>query len=247
MERNLPLALELANLEKSFGVVKAVRDVSFKINPGEIYALIGPNGAGKTTIVKMVTGLIEPNSGIVQVLGINAWVDPIHAKRLLGYIPDEPFVYNYLSAREFLELTGDLHGISREEIKTRIEELAKLYQLDELLDSAFADFSRGNKQKATIVAAMLHRPKLLVIDEPIVGLDTQSQLVTKKLLTDFAKKGGIVFLCTHTLPVAQEIANRIGILKEGKLIAEGTLAELRYQAGTHHNQLEEIYLKLTRI
>jgi ABC-2 type transport system ATP-binding protein len=245
METILPPVLAVDHLTKIFGNIKAVKDVSITINESEIYALIGPNGAGKTTVVKMITGLLPPSQGTITIVGINALTDAVRAKRMLGYIPDEPFAYQYLSGREFLEFTGTLQGLSRETAKKRIKELANMYDIDELLDGHFDDFSRGNKQKTVIISALLHRPKLLLIDEPIVGLDTQSQQITKALLTEFAKNRGAVLLCTHTLPVAQAIATRIGVLYHGQLIHEGTIKELKKTAEVKNADLEEIYLKLT--
>jgi ABC-2 type transport system ATP-binding protein len=247
MEKKNPVILKVDALNKNFGTVTAVKDLSLEIRQGEIYALIGPNGAGKTTTIKMITGLLPPDSGRVEVMGLDLWHEDegVKAKRLFGYVPDEPYIYNYLPAREFLELVGDLHGLTRNNTNQRIEELVAMYDLEGLIDGFFSDFSRGNKQKTTIIAALLHRPKLLIIDEPIVGLDTKSQKITQELLKKFAKLGGAVLLCTHTLPVAQAIASRIGVLNEGNLVAEGTISELRLKAKAKHKDLEEIYLKLT--
>jgi len=239
-------ALDIHNLGKNFGKLEAVKGVTIKVETGEIYTLIGPNGAGKTTLVKTLTGLIPPTTGEVEILGLNVWTQPVPAKRLLGYIPDEPWVYPYFSAREFLELTGDLHGLARHETEKRIKELSRLYQIETLLDGNFSDFSRGNKQKTVIVAALIHQPKVLVIDEPIVGLDTQSQHITKDLLLKFAHEGGAVFLCTHTLSIAEAIADRIGILHHGRLVAEGTLKEIKHQANIKQGGLEAVYLQLTK-
>lgn len=238
-------ALNLTKLNKRFATVQAVRDLTLAVQTAEIYTLIGPNGAGKTTTIKMITGLLAPTSGSIQVLGLDIAKDPVKVKHQIGYIPDDPFVYDYLSGREFLQLSGDLFGFSRKETNQRIEKLIEVYSISGIIDGLFSDYSRGNKQKTIIIATMLHDPKLLVIDEPILGLDVQSQKVTKQLFLDFVKKGGSIFLCTHTLAVAQELADRIGIIKEGKLIAEGTLSQLRSKAKKDKANLEDLFLTIT--
>lgn len=238
-------AIILDKISKHFKNLKAVQDLSLRVKMGEIYALIGPNGAGKTTTIKMITGLITPTKGSISVLGKDVSRSPVQAKKHLGYIPDDPFVYYYLTGREFIQLTGDLFGISRRQTNKRIKELLDLYNLESVIDGLFSEYSRGNQQKTVIIANLIHQPKVLVIDEPILGLDVQSQQVTKSMFKDFVKKGGSIFLCTHTLAVAQEIASRIGILKQGKLIIEGSLSELRSHAKAGEASLEELYLKET--
>lgn len=238
-------AVELHNVYKKFGSVHAVSGVTLSVNKGEIYSLIGPNGAGKTTIIKMIAGLLAPTAGVVRIFGKDIIKDPVGAKKYIGYIPDEPFVYNYLTGREFLELTGDLYSIERKVAEERIKTLLLIYNLEGVIDGFFSDFSRGNKQKTIIIARLLHSPKVLVIDEPIVGLDVQSQKITKRIFKDFVKNGGSILLCTHTLSVAQEITDRIGILKEGKLLKEGTLSEFRTFSKKSDASLEDLYLKVT--
>lgn len=237
--------IELQNVSKNFGSTQAVVDLSLSVKAGETYALIGPNGAGKTTTVKMVTGLLAPTSGTIEIFQKNIETEPVAIKKDLAYIPDDPFVYDYLTGREFLEFVGDCYGLSRKETKERLAKFLSLYNLEAVVDGRFADYSRGNKQKTVIIAAFLHQPKLLVIDEPVVGLDVQSQNVTLRLLKDFVKKGGSVFLCTHTLSVAQILAEKIGILREGRLIEEGTLENLRGKAKKANANLEELYLGIT--
>lgn len=238
-------AIELNKVNKHFTKVHAVRDLTLAVEKGEIYALIGPNGAGKTTTVKMIVGLLTPTSGKITVIGKDVVKDPVAAKKDLGYIPDDPFVYDYLTGREFLQFTGSLFGLSRKATDSKIEKLLKLYNLESVIDGLFSEYSRGNKQKTIIIANMLHQPKILVIDEPILGLDVQSQKVTQRLFKNFAKEKGSIFLCTHTLSVAQELADRVGIIKEGKLVEEGTLDELRSKAHEEKANLEELYLKVT--
>jgi ABC-2 type transport system ATP-binding protein len=245
MDMMAEIAINLHAVNKKFINVQAVKDLSLSVKSGEIYALIGPNGAGKTTTIKMIVGLLAPTSGEIKVLGKDVLKNPVEAKKDLGYIPDDPFIYDYLTGREFLQFTGSLFGISRSQTNKRIEKLLKLYNLETIIDGLFSEYSRGNKQKTIIISNMLHEPKVLVIDEPILGLDVQSQRVTKNLFTKFAKEKGSIFLCTHTLSVAQEIADRIGIIHQGKLAEEGTLSELRTKAHEAKASLEELYLGIT--
>jgi ABC-2 type transport system ATP-binding protein len=245
MDMMAEIAIDLHAVNKKFINVQAVKDLSLSVKSGEIYALIGPNGAGKTTTIKMIVGLLAPTSGEIKVLGKDVLKNPVEAKKDLGYIPDDPFIYDYLTGREFLQFTGSLFGISRSQTNKRIEKLLKLYNLETIIDGLFSEYSRGNKQKTIIISNMLHEPKVLVIDEPILGLDVQSQRVTKNLFTKFAKEKGSIFLCTHTLSVAQEIADRIGIIHQGKLAEEGTLSELRTKAHEAKASLEELYLGIT--
>jgi ABC-2 type transport system ATP-binding protein len=238
-------SIKLIKVSKTFQNLDAVVDLNLSVKKGEIYALIGPNGAGKTTTVKMITGIMAPTSGDIQILGQSIIKTPVVAKKLLGYIPDDPFVYDYLTGREFLQLVGDLYGLNRQETDAKISELLKIYNLDGIIDGLFSEYSRGNKQKTIIIANLLHNPQVLVIDEPILGLDVQSQKITKKIFKDFASRGGTIFVCTHTMSVAQEIADRIGILKAGKLIEEGTMGELRKIRKESKADLEELYLGVT--
>ncbi|MFA5025504.1 MAG: ABC transporter ATP-binding protein [Candidatus Shapirobacteria bacterium] len=240
--KQLP-AIELIKVRKKFNDITVVSDLNLSVKAGEIYALIGPNGAGKTTTIKMVTTLIEPSSGEVLILGKNIANHP-EIKGELGYIPDEPFVYPYLTGKEFLEFVGDVHGLSREESQKRIDSLLNKYHLTEVINGFFSDYSRGNKQKVTIIAALMHQPKVLVVDEPIVGLDVESQRITKKIFREFADNGGAVLLCTHTLTVAQDIADRIGILNQGKLVIEGKIKDLQHLIKKKNADLETIYLDI---
>lgn len=238
-------ALEITQLSKSFGKVSAVKDLNLSVLPGEIYALLGENGAGKTTTIKMIATLINPDKGSIEILNHNNQNEPVKAKQQLGYIPDEPYIYPYLTGREFLQLTGDLYHIPRKETDQRIKDLLKIYKLENIIDGLFSDYSRGNKQKVIILSALLHQPKLLIIDEPIVGLDVQSQRITKKLFQDFVKNQGSILICTHTLSWIEELADNIGILHQGELVAEGSLAELKKKIKNSKNDLEEIFIKLT--
>jgi ABC-2 type transport system ATP-binding protein len=236
-------AIELIKVNKVFNKIPAVSDLSLSVNPGEIYALIGPNGAGKTTTIKMITTLVEPSSGEISILGKNI-LKITKIKGEMGYIPDEPFVYPYLTGREFLEFVGDVHSLPRDESRRRIDILLKKYHLSDVINGFFSDYSRGNKQKVTIIAALMHEPKVLIVDEPIVGLDVESQRITKKIFREFADNGGAMLLCTHTLTVAQDIADRVGILSNGKLKVEGNIKDLRNLVKNKNADLETIYLDI---
>jgi len=238
--------LKIKNLSKNFGSTKAVSGLSLKVEPGEIYGFIGPNGAGKTTTIKNIVGLLKPTKGTIEINGIDNQKFPQKTKALIGYIPDEPFVYEKLTGREFLHLIGELFGIDEKTRKQRIDELIEIFPIKEIIDGYFGSYSRGNKQKVTILAALLHNPKLLIIDEPIVGLDPQSAKITKQVFKDFAKKGGAILISTHTLNYAQDVCGRIGIIDKGKLIAEGTITELRKKAQKSRAALENLYLELTK-
>ncbi len=246
-QSGLPSVLWVHQLTKRFGNLTAVDDFDLKLSEGEIVALVGPNGAGKTTLIKMITGLIIPDQGKVTVGGFDVWGDGVKAKRLIGYVPDEPETNEYLSGREFLELAGDLHGLRRDRTTERIETLLPIYDLKSIIDQPFADYSRGSKQKVVMLAAMIHHPKLVIIDEPMVGLDTQSQKTTIDWLKRIAKDGASVLICSHTLPLMQQLASRFGIINQGKLLALGSLKELCLKAKAKHHDLEEIYLKLTKL
>ena len=249
--------LTIQNLTKTFGGLAAVSDLSLTITAGEMFACIGPNGSGKTTTVKMLAGLYMPSRGTIEIAGINLADEPEKAKAAVGYIPDEPFIYEKMSGREFLNFIGTLYGMRPGAIQEETKKYVSRFPgLEEVVDGYVESYSRGNKQKLATVGALLHHPKLLLIDEPMVGLDPQSVRTVKDLIRNFAEEGGAVFLCTHTLSVAEELAKHIGILEKGKLIASGTLSELRTKAGLSSvalaneeksgASLEEIYLGLTK-
>jgi len=219
--------IDVKNISKRFGGQLAVSDVSFNVEPGEIFCLIGPNGAGKTTIVKMIAGLLRPTSGAVSLGGFDVVGDPERAKALVGYVPDDPVVWSGMTGREFLQFTGALYGMKLADKREGIEKLLSVFGLRNIADEWFEDYSRGNKQKFAIIAALLHKPKVLLIDEPIVGLDPESSEIAKKIFVDFTRDGGAVLLVTHTLGVAEEIASQIGFIKNGELLGSGTIDQLR--------------------
>jgi ABC-2 type transport system ATP-binding protein len=239
--------LEVKSINKKFGNNTAVKDVSFEINPGEIFSLIGPNGSGKTTIIKSIAGLLQPDSGEILVGHNNFNTKGKEAKSIIGYIPDEPAIWPNLTGEEYLNFVGALYSVNETERQKRIQELLIIFDLKGIEKGYFQDYSRGNKQKFTILAALLHRPKLLLIDEPIVGLDPVSSEIAQAEFKKFAHSGGAILLVTHTLPVAQAISSRIGVLKNGRLITSGTYHDLAHKAKTNDNtDLSQIYKILTK-
>ncbi len=236
--------LKVENLTKHFGSNKAVNGVSFEINKGEVFSLIGPNSSGKTTIVKSIIGLLQIGGGNITVGGHDVRKHPEASKALIGYIPDEPSIWPFMTGEEFLYFTQALFGVEEKTRVSTLPQLLDIFKLSGLEKQYFQDYSRGNKQKFSILSAVSHKPKLLVIDEPIVGLDPTGAEIAKKMFVDYAKNGGSVLLVTHTLQVAEEISDRIGFLKNGELIAVGTLAELREKASLPHDaKLEDVYKK----
>ena len=238
--------LTINNLSKRFGGVTAVDGFNLKVSKGEIIALLGPNGSGKTTVVKMIAGLLHPNNGSIEISGHDLSKMPLQAKQQLGYVPDDPFVWSGMTGAEFLGFTGALYGMDKQARGERIPALLERFDIAGIADRAFEDYSRGNKQKFSILAGLLHRPEVLLVDEPIVGLDPSSAEVAETLFKEFRASGGSLLLVTHTLPVAERVADRIGILVYSKLRAFGTLSELRKQAKLPADaDLSRIYSALT--
>jgi ABC-2 type transport system ATP-binding protein len=238
--------LEIKGLTKRFDGTVAVQNISLHVHPGEIYGLIGPNGSGKTTTLKMIAGLYRPTKGMIRVGGFDVLAAPTMAKKQIGYVPDDPAAYDRLTGREFLQFVGELYDMDRPSRDERIESLLGRYHLQRLADGQFERYSRGTKQKISILAALLHEPALLLIDEPMVGLDPESANVTKRLLGDFAHKGGAVLISTHTLPMAEEVCHRFGVLVDGRIVADGRMAVLRQEAGLERGDLESCYLRLAK-
>jgi len=239
--------IQTKKLSKRFGALTALEELDLKIGAGEVYALIGPNGSGKTTTVKLLAGLLQPAGGEVFLNGVSLFREPEQAKTAIALVPDDPFVYEKMSGREFLHFVGTLYGVMEQDRIRSVEKLLPAFPgLADVIDGFVENYSRGNKQKLTFIAALLHEPKILLIDEPMVGLDPESAVTVKKLLKDFSAGGGAVLVATHTLAVAEDIATRIGILAGGKLIEEGTLEALTAKAGKPSARLEELYLYFTR-
>ena len=237
-------ALVLEGLTKVFAK-PAVDHLSLRVRAGELYALLGPNGAGKTTTLRMVAGLLKPTSGTIQVFGVDALADPPAAKQIIAWAPDEPMLYDRLTPMEYLEFVAGLWGVDAREGRARAEGLLKLLGLWDERDQRCESFSRGMKQKAALAGALIHEPRLLILDEPLTGLDAAVSRQVKDLLQERVKAGATVILTTHILEVAERIADRIGIIQAGKLLAEGTLTELRERAGERDGTLEDVFLELT--
>jgi ABC-2 type transport system ATP-binding protein len=236
--------IETHNLVKRFGDKTAVNDVSFNVYGGEVFGFLGPNGAGKTTTIKMIVGLLQPSSGTVRINGCDVQAQPLQAKALSGYVPDTPNLYPKLSGRELLRFVGDLYGLGRQQVEQRGEELLRLFELEQAADDPLDSYSHGMQQKAALACALIHDPKVLVLDEPTVGLDPRSARLIKDMLRQMAGRGAAVFLSTHILEIAERMCDRIGIIDKGRLIAIGNMDELRL-LGKGETSLEDIFLSLT--
>lgn len=237
-------ALVVRNLSKSFGR-RIVEGLDLTIAPGEFYALLGPNGAGKTTTLRMIAGLMRPDSGHISVFGRDVLADPQGAKAIMAWLPDEPLLYDRLSPMEYLEFVSGLWRVDPGTAKTRAEELLETLGLWAHRHERCEGFSRGMKQKTVLAGALIHEPKFLLLDEPFTGLDAASARLVKEMLTTRAAAGAAVILTTHILDVAERLATRIGILSGGKLLAEGDLAALQIHAGIGAGSLEDVFLHLT--
>jgi ABC-2 type transport system ATP-binding protein len=243
MPQTSPL-IETRQLVKRYGEKAAVDGVSLEVHGGEIFGFLGPNGAGKTTTIKVIVGLLQPTSGTVRVGGHDVQKEPLQAKASSGYVPDEPHLYPKLTGRELLRFVGDLYGVTGEQVERRIDELLRLFDLTPAADDTIDSYSHGMRQKTALAAALVHDPKVLVLDEPTVGLDPKSARLIKDLLRQMAERGAAVFLSTHILEIAENMCDRIGIINQGRLIASGTMAELR-ALGKGESSLEDIFLSLT--
>jgi len=237
--------IEFDRVSRTYGDKLAVADLSLLIPAGEIFALLGPNGAGKTTSIKMMVGLLHPSSGQVRICGHDVVRKPREAIGRLGFVPDEPYLYEKLSGREILSFVADMHGLDRRESAERIAREVRNFQLESFLDDRTETYSHGMKQRLAFAAALLHDPAALVIDEPMVGLDPRTVRLVKDLLRKKAAGGMIVFISTHSLPMAEELADRIGVLDRGRMKFLGTLDQLREQLAQEQTSLEELYLRLT--
>jgi len=237
--------IDLRNLTKTYGALTAVKDLSLKIEAGEIFGFLGPNGAGKTTTIRLVAGALAPTSGRIILGGLDLAREPRAAKSLVGYIPDRPFLYEKLSGWEFLEFLGDLYSVSRSELDFRGARLLELFELQDWRDDLIENYSHGMKQRLIMAGALLPRPRILVVDEPIVGLDPRGAKLVMDIFRHLAEKEKVAILVsTHTMSLASRLCHRIGIIAKGVLLAVGTEEELRRRAGREGN-LEDIFLKLT--
>ena len=238
--------LKLTNLSKKFGNFTAVNNINIEINAGDFFGFLGQNGAGKTTTIKMITGLYAPTNGTVHIGGFDIQKNNIEAKRLTGYIPDQPFLYEKLTGKEFLYFCGGLYKIEKGKLKNKIDETIDQLKIEQWIDKRTEEYSQGMKQRIAIASALLHDPQLLVVDEPMVGLDPQSALVVKNVLIEKSSQGVAIFMSTHSLNVAEEVCSRIGIIKDGQMIFEDNKEIVEEIKGTDHQNLESLFLHLTK-
>lgn len=236
--------IELIHLVKRFGDVVAVNDLSLTVQRGEFFVVLGPNAAGKTTTIKILTGLLKPTSGIARVADFDVQAQPLEVKRRMAYVPDFPFLYDKLTPWEFFRFTGELFRMDQDKIQSTGRELIERFNLGEYCNKTIEGLSHGTRQRVAIASALLHDPEVFVIDEPMVGLDPQHARVVKDVLKERSLRGMTVFLSTHQLSVAEELADRVGIIHQGKVVAIGTPAELRTQSG-QEGPLEKAFLALT--
>lgn len=238
-------AIRIQDLHKSFGGFEALRGVSLEVERGELYGFLGPNGAGKTTTIRIMTGLLLPSKGTVSIAGFDVVEEPLEVKRRVGYVPDRAYLYEKLTGREFLEFVGHLYdldpGTVREESESLLERFELLRWADELVEA----YSHGMRQKLAMTASLLHRPDVVIIDEPMVGLDPRSARRMKELFRELVERGQTIFLSTHTLEVAEALCSRIAIIQRGSIVAQGTIEELRRQARHDDGSLESVFLRLT--
>ncbi len=237
--------IELRNLTKKFGNLIAVNHLNLTVTKGEIFGFIGPNGAGKTTTLRMMSGILSPTEGSVIIDGLDMAKEPEKAKQRIGYIPDRPFLYEKLTGMEFLKFRADLFGVEEGLFKEKAESLLNQFSLYDWKDDLIESYSHGMKQRLTISAALLHDPKVLVIDEPMVGLDPAGMRMIKNLFRELGKKGTTLFMSTHTLSVAEDLCDRMGVIHKGVLISMGTIEELKHSAQVEEGDLEKVFLILT--
>jgi ABC-2 type transport system ATP-binding protein len=237
--------ISIHNLVKKYGTFTAVNGVSLEVQPGQIHGFLGPNGAGKTTTIRMIAGLLKPTAGRIVVNGHDLAADPEAAKASLGFIPDRPFIYEKLTAGEFLRFHGGLYGLAETEIGSRVHEMLELFELSKWEDELVESFSHGMKQRLVMSAAFLHRPRAVLVDEPMVGLDPRGARLIKDVFRRMSERGVAILMSTHTLEVAQEMCDRISIILKGEIIASGSVAELMALAGGSDDQLTPVFLKLT--
>ncbi len=237
--------LLIKNLSKIFGNFQAVNNINLEIQKGELFGFLGPNGAGKTTTIKMITGLLSPASGNILLEGIDVWENPIEAKMKIGYVPDQPFLYDKLTGREFLYFSGGLYNLSKVQIKNSVDEIIDLLKFGNWIDKRTEEYSQGMKQRVVIASAFIHNPSLVVVDEPMIGLDPQSAFDIKKLFTDKAKSGVTIFMSTHSLNVVEEICTSVGIINKGSIIFKNNINELHKLKNDHNSNLEELFIQIT--
>ena len=239
--------IELKSITKEYGNFRAVDNLNLTVEKGELFGFIGPNGAGKTTTIKMIGGILMPSSGTVTIAGIDMQMQPEAAKSKIGFIPDRPYLYEKLTGMEFLRFTADIYGVPDRIFGNRAQENLEMFSLSDWSDELIESYSHGMKQRLIMSAALLHDPQVIVVDEPMVGLDPVAIMMVKDLFQRLTRKGVTVFMSTHTLAVAEETCDRIGIIHKGHMIASGTTADLQREANVSDADLERIFLNLTGV
>lgn len=239
--------IELERLSKSYnkGQIKAVKDLSLTVGKGELFGFLGPNGAGKTTTLKMLVGLLKPDTGSARVGGIDVRQDPLGAKRLIGFCPDEPVLYDKMTGIRFLAFIGDMYSMSQEARTRAVESLAEDFEMRDGLREVISSYSHGMRQKLSLIASLMHDPQVLILDEPIVGLDPRAAYILKEKMRELCKAGRTVFFSTHIMEVAEKLCDRVGIIAHGELVAAAPLEELRRRAGEADATLEKLFLEMT--
>jgi ABC-2 type transport system ATP-binding protein len=238
-------AVELKEVTKRYNELVAVNNISLTIDTGEIFALLGPNGSGKSTTLKMLMGLVQPTAGAVNVLGLDVLKDPVTVKRQVGYVPESPDIYEFLTGIEYLDFIGDIYGVPPAEKQQRVTEYLKALQLEGREGDMINSYSDGMKKKISLISAFLHRPKLLILDEPLNALDPRSAKIVKDYLHSLKAQGVTTILSTHVLEIAEAVCDRIAIMYQGNILALGNMSELRQRASLPNSGLEDIFLKLT--
>jgi ABC-2 type transport system ATP-binding protein len=237
--------IRLEGLTKRYGTFTAVNAIDLHVPRGELFGFLGPNGAGKTTTLRMIAGILRPSAGRITLGGVDLIAEPMRAKAILGFIPDRPFVYEKLTGAEFLRFVAGLYGQDGAAVERRIGELLELFELADWRDELVEAYSHGMRQKLIISSALVHRPELIVVDEPMVGLDPRGARLLKDLFRQFTARGGTVLMSTHTLEIAEAMCDRIAIIQMGSIVARGTMAELREQTASGDASLEDLFLRLT--
>ena len=238
--------IELRNVTKKFGSFTAVDNISLVVPVGELFGFLGPNGAGKTTAIKMMVGLFAPTSGQILMNGYDVVKNPIEAKSFTSYVPDQPFLYDKLTGREFLYFIGGLYKMEKKAIARKIEEVIEHFDIGDWVDKRTEDYSQGMRQRATIAAALVHEPKAFIIDEPMIGLDPKSAKIVRETLKMMARQGVSIFMSTHSLPTAEELCDRVGFIKDGRLVFLGTQENLQAYKQKCDGKFESVFLELTK-
>lgn len=237
--------IEAINLTKKFGKLVAVNNLNLNIKKGELFVFLGPNGAGKTTTIKMFTGLLKPTDGSAEVGGFDLQKEPVKAKKIIGYIPEDPFLYEKLTGYEFLNFIGDVYQVDGNKKRKRASDLLHLLGMEERSNELIQSYSRGMRQKIALAGSLIHEPEVLFLDEPTAGVDPKGARMIKDILKELTRRGTTIFMSTHILEIAERMCDRVGIINKGEVIAVGTMGELRKKSLTTAKSLEDIFLELT--